>query len=101
MTDRMYELEQAYLYAGGCQLDPEESESIICDCGHECEDGDEHKVNGETKCPKCYARYLTKLHEKYLEVMKTKFTEEELDIMYEEGMLEDFTDGVFYRTVSF
>lgn len=100
IEEQLWRQEQSFLYSAGCQMESEFDLAYECDCGHTCETGEEHKVEGETLCPECYARRLAELHEKYLEVMKSKFTEEELDIMYDEGILEDFTDGVLHRTVS-
>ncbi|MFQ8581088.1 MAG: hypothetical protein ACLSFJ_08285 [Holdemania filiformis] len=70
-------------------MDPEEPEIITCDCGHECEKGEEHRINGETLCPKCYAKYRSDLIRKMETLFRGNFTEDDLTIIYDEDLLSE------------
>lgn len=71
-----------------------------CDCGHFCEAGDEHKVYGESMCPDCWDSYIAELQSRYEHALKKEFSEEEIEILFSEEILEKMSDGVLHRTVS-
>ena len=70
-------------------MDPEEPEIITCDCGHECEKGEEHRINGETLCQKCFERYRSDLIWKMESLFRDIFTEDDLAIIYDEDLLSE------------
>lgn len=54
VEDQLWRQEQGYYYGGGCQMEPDESFLITCECGHKCEVEEAHEVYGDSMCPSCY-----------------------------------------------
>lgn len=89
VEEQLWQREQDCLYGAGCQMESEFDLAYECDCGHSCEAGDEHKVNGESLCPDCYSKFVDSLRKKCSQIIQAKFEKEELEIMCEEGILGD------------
>ncbi len=90
VEDQLWRQEQGYYYGGGCQMEPDESFLITCECGHKCEVEEAHEVYGDSMCPSCYQKYIDELKLRYQLALKKEFSEEELRIMYVEDILEAY-----------
>ena len=87
VEDQIWRQEQNFLYSTGCQMQSEFELAYECDCGRECETGEEHKVFGGTMCPNCYSKFVENLRNECSQIIQTKFEKEEIEIMCEEGIL--------------